>query len=227
MYTVYKITNLINGKIYIGAHKTNNLDDGYMGSGLALKRAIHKYGVENFNKEYIAIFDNSKEMFDMEAELVNEAFVKDEFTYNIKLGGCGGFDYINSKKLNLYGLNGHNLNSLKNLINTKDWINSLSEDEYVKHCNKLSEGAKNHYKNGGENPFKNKTHSEETKRKIGEANSNHQQGKFNSQYGTMWIYNLELKQSKKIKKGEFPEYESLGWLKGRKIKFNKAPSSNG
>jgi uncharacterized cupin superfamily protein len=47
----------------------------------------------------------------------------------------------------------------------------------------------------------------------------HQVGKNNSQFGTIWIYNLELKLSKTIKKEELPEYVSLGWLKGRKMNF--------
>jgi hypothetical protein len=47
----------------------------------------------------------------------------------------------------------------------------------------------------------------------------HQSGKNNSQFGTIWIYNLELKLSKPIKKEELPEYISLGWLKGRKMNF--------
>lgn len=56
-YTIYKITNLINQKIYIGKHQTKNLNDGYFGSGIFLRKAISKYGKENFVKEIMFIFD--------------------------------------------------------------------------------------------------------------------------------------------------------------------------
>lgn len=86
-YTVYKITNLINEKEYIGYHQTNNLNDGYMGSGKLIKLAIEKYGIENFKKEYIDIFDNRKDAEDLEAILVNEEYSLRKDTYNISLGG--------------------------------------------------------------------------------------------------------------------------------------------
>ena len=50
IYTLYKITNLINQKFYIGVHATNNPNDSYMGSGVAITRAIAKHGRENFKK---------------------------------------------------------------------------------------------------------------------------------------------------------------------------------
>jgi group I intron endonuclease len=86
-YTIYKITNTINNKIYIGAHKTSNLQDSYMGSGKQIKAAIKKYGISNFKKEYIVILNNMEDMFNHEALLVNDYFVARDDTYNIMEGG--------------------------------------------------------------------------------------------------------------------------------------------
>ena len=88
-YTIYKITNLINNKIYIGCHKTINLNDNYFGSGTKIKEDINKYGKDNFKKEYLFFVSNQEEMYDMESKIVNEIFINDENTYNIVKGGYG------------------------------------------------------------------------------------------------------------------------------------------
>lgn len=83
----YKITNVINNKFYYGVHNTSNIDDGYMGSGFALKKAIIKYGIENFKKDIIKFFETEDEAFAYEKEIVNEDMIKNEDCYNIQIGG--------------------------------------------------------------------------------------------------------------------------------------------
>lgn len=95
-YTIYKITNLINGKYYIGKHQTEDLQDNYMGSGVWIKRAIKKYGKNNFVKELLLVCESKKHMNLAEKILV----VSDkEISYNMKNGGNGGFDHINETHL--------------------------------------------------------------------------------------------------------------------------------
>ena len=85
-FIVYKTTNLINGKFYIGQHKTNNLEDGYLGSGKLLQRAIKKYGVENFKREILMYCDNQTDMSFYEKQLVELS----QNSYNLCPGGRGG-----------------------------------------------------------------------------------------------------------------------------------------
>lgn len=89
-HVIYKITNKLNGKEYIGKHSTNHINDSYMGSGRVLLSALKKHGKENFDKEVLYTFDNEKDAYDKEAELVNEDYILREDTYNVKLGGPGG-----------------------------------------------------------------------------------------------------------------------------------------
>lgn len=83
----YKITNKLNGKYYYGVHNTDNLDDGYFGSGKILKKAYQKYGVENFEKEIIEFFDTEEEAFAHEKKIVNEELIRDDNCYNVQIGG--------------------------------------------------------------------------------------------------------------------------------------------
>ncbi len=93
-YVIYKITNLQTGRIYIGMHRTNNLDDNYMGSSKLLKQSIKKRGIENFKKEILHIFNNIDDMVKKEAELVNSEFVARKDTYNQHLGGKGSWYHL-------------------------------------------------------------------------------------------------------------------------------------
>lgn len=99
-FTVYKITNLLDGKFYIGKHQTENLEDDYYGSGNYVRRAIAKHGLENFKKEILFVFDNEADMNAKEAELVTRDICDRDDTYNLCEGGKGGWSYTNRKALN-------------------------------------------------------------------------------------------------------------------------------
>lgn len=104
VYTVYKSINLKNGKFYVGVHKTENPDDGYLGSGEQIRNAVKKYGRDSFKKEVLDIFPDSDAAYAREAEIVNEEFVKDPMTYNIHVGGFGkGIEVANALGLNNKG----------------------------------------------------------------------------------------------------------------------------
>lgn len=89
LFYFYKTTNLINNKIYYGVHSSNNINDGYLGSGVILNKAIKKYGKKNFKFEIIKFFDSINDAFKYEQQIVNEEFIKNENNYNIIPGGRG------------------------------------------------------------------------------------------------------------------------------------------
>lgn len=88
MAIVYKTTNLVNGKIYIGAY--GGKDETYYGSGTLLKKAISRYGKKNFKRDVLFQFDTLEEAYTKEAEIVNKDFIKREDVYNLQTGGNGG-----------------------------------------------------------------------------------------------------------------------------------------
>jgi hypothetical protein len=89
-FLVYRVTNVVNGKIYVGCHKTANVEDGYMGSGHALAKAVAKYGIAAFVREVLFDFSSAEEMFAKEQELVELG----PHSYNLKMGGQrGSFGY--------------------------------------------------------------------------------------------------------------------------------------
>ena len=195
-YTIYKLTNKINDKFYIGKHQTYDLNDGYTGSGKLIRRAINKHGIDNFTKEILFVFDNEYEMNEKEKELV----VVSEHSYNLCEGGKGGWGYINSNKLGGGSVSEISINNLKKGNNP---YTNTSE-----HYEKLTLILKEKYPCG---VWKGKNHTEETKQKL--RNKKLQVGCKNSQYGTCWITNgIE---NKKINKNNLDMWTNIGYYKGR------------
>ena len=145
-YIIYKTTNLINGKFYIGKHQTKNLNDGYVGSGKLLKRAINKYGIDNFHTEIIEIYDEEWKMNIAEKILV---VLDSELSYNICRGGDGSFSFVNKvltkEKRSKMGKNGAIYTN--NIILEKYGVSCPSKIEFVKEkiSNSLKETKKIQY----------------------------------------------------------------------------------
>ena len=95
---IYKTTNVLTGKFYIGMHSTDNLDDGYIGSGTQLKRSIKIHGLKKFKFEILEFLPNRKLLIEREREIVNEDVVSNKLCINLKVGGEGGFVNDEHKK---------------------------------------------------------------------------------------------------------------------------------
>lgn len=153
-YIIYKITNTLNNKFYIGKHKTENVNDSYMGSGVMIKAAIKKYGKDNFKKEILYFLNSEKEMDIKEKEIVNEEMVKNNNNYNLTTGGEGGFTKQIAKKGYENSLKLLTKEQLSNNGKKNGNILKLKDPDYFK---KL--GSKNKGKNK-------KPRSEEHRKKI-------------------------------------------------------------
>lgn len=161
---IYKITNNLNGKFYIGKHITEDLDDGYMGSGVVIQKAIKKYGVENFTKEILFDVYGEDMMNFLEEAIVDEAFVAREDTYNIALGGKGGFapEMSEETKRKIGESHKGNRQSEETRKKIGEACKGRHHSEETKR--KMSESRKGH-----PGYMKGKHSSEETKRKMSEA----------------------------------------------------------
>lgn len=158
MYTVYKTINLVNGKFYIGVHKTDNEDDDYLGSGKLISRAIKKYKFKNFRKEILGRFEDAKSAYELEAKLVTPELVESYECYNMKRGGEGGFDYLNTS-----GLNTKRDMSKNNLGGIACCKKFGSVPNASLGCKLSLAKRKEHFPEG---TFKGRKHSEETKFKM-------------------------------------------------------------
>lgn len=121
-YIVYKTTNKVNGKIYIGIHRTDlNRKQSYIGCGVSRRdqkkskksgfpAAVHKYGYDNFQREVLFIYPDTdkglKMALDKESELVTEDFVKRSDTYNLVPGGRANMGFALRKPIIQYSLQG-------------------------------------------------------------------------------------------------------------------------
>jgi len=207
-FIIYKTTNLLNGRYYIGMHVTTNIDDGYLGSGRRIKAEIKKHGRKNFTRVVLEELPSKAELIRCEAELVTDELRADPLCLNLKNGGEGGWDHLNDRSLH------HKERRTKGTVNSNKSPNRNWKEQSAKAIQ-----TKRH------NGFKptwtffdgmlGKKHSEESKRLMSVS----QTGSRNGSYGTCWV--KKDGSSLKINKQELDEYLRNGYLKGRVIKAGK------
>jgi hypothetical protein len=222
-FYLYQITNLVNNKIYIGVHSTKDMNDSYMGSGINIQLAIKKYGIDNFKKDILYTFDNADDMYAKEKDIVTDEFLLREDTYNLRVGGTGGFDYINKNNLNGFY-------DSETARKGRQSTNAVLKERYGEQWRKVisKNGNKALHKKREDDPSFNQLMIEHSRRNVKIASQyantslaiekkkntfskiGHQQGSKNSQYGKMWITNGKESRSR-------PGQETIpeGWRKGR------------
>lgn len=215
LHYIYKITNIATGQFYIGKRShCNPAIDEYMGSGVRIRRAISKYGVDAFRKEILAIFDDEESAYALEAALVTKEMIELPYTYNMHEGGRGGWGHINCQPIdnrpNILNLRNKISSKLINIGGTQHW----NEDSY----NRVRTQARL-------NRQKANAVESAVKRKKTMAERNHSKGSKNSQYGTVWCVPadaVDLNGRRRFFPNDMPAgwVTTTNWSEQRKSKTN-------
>jgi hypothetical protein len=147
-YIVYLTVNKVNGKIYVGVHKTNTPEkfDGYLGCGIwerkngnplpnpktPLQKAVRKYGYGAFTRHTLMVFKTEEEAYAQEKLIVNEDFIKSNKNYNATLGGLGGGMTVELRGIHTYTLDGKYYKQCKNFSDILNIINTVDNESVIK-----------------------------------------------------------------------------------------------
>lgn len=203
IHYLYKTTCNVTGRWYIGMHSTYNLEDGYMGSGLRLRRSIRKYGTDNHSKEILEFFDSRELLIEAEKNAITSDMIGDDMCMNLMPGGQGGF--ISEEQQKYRSQCGGKIHA-KKMKENQEYRNKVNETVSLNFKNAHLSGKIKY------NTFEGKKHSDKTKVLMSEK-AKLRTPEQNSQYGTCWITKDGL--NKKIKKEELDTWIEQGWNKGR------------
>lgn len=194
---IYKITRF-DGAYYIGLHSTDDLEDGYFGSGKRLWYSINKHGKDKHIKEILEFLPNRESLKNREKELVCKELLEDVLCMNIQLGGGGGFISEEHKIKCILSSNSSPKRN-RSLAATRGNI-TKKKSQFVFFENSTG--------------FLGKRHSVETKLKMKKSKN---VGENNSQFNTCWVSN-EF-ETIKIKQDLVESKLKDGYILGRKLKI--------
>ena len=199
-------------------HSTDDLEDGYVGSGKRLWYSINKYGLENHKCEILEFLDSREDLKKREAEVVNEELLSDALCMNLKFGGEGGWEHQNSNSelqrskgfrgnetmVKRHEANGEWSKEFRNKIsaaNKEQWVNGVRVPSSVEHLAKMTTLAQ--------------SDSAKAKRKETFKATGQLQGEKNPMFNKCWVFNRDLKENKVINKIELDTYLANGWERGK------------
>lgn len=240
---VYLTTCLVNGKIYIGQHEftSNNISDGYLGSGLKLVKAVKKYGKENFKRKILRLCKTKREL-----DIWEKVFIKKYKSQNEDIGYniCNGVFFVGNeniskredirklisekmkgrtpsvetrRKMRLAKIKGGVYKGVNNPNYGNHKLRGENHPMYGKHHSeesrrKIKERAIHDFKTGKRKPSMLGKHlSDETKRKLSIANS----GENSSILGKFWINNGAIS-----KYWDDEKTIPSGWRRGRIVNWS-------
>lgn len=215
---IYKITNKLNNKSYIGRKKiySKNYNDlhNYFGSGIHIINSIKKYGIENFKKEYLDVAYSDEELDKKEIYYI-EKYNTFKEGYNATKGGEHFRGEFSNNELRKQKISEWSKNFWKDDENRNKVINSrIGKKRNSVTKKKMSESAKNSWteerrKNASESGNYIRHFDEETRKRIGESLSN--------------LININNgKIEKRVSESELENYLSQGFIKGGLPKSEEA-----
>lgn len=204
---IYRTTCKVTGRYYIGMHSTDNLEDGYMGSGKRLWYSINKHGKENHVCEILEFFPDRSSLRAKEAKMVCEDSLTDPMCMNLKLGGEGGFDHINA-------INGNR----KGFTDEQRQRGTGKAGPGVKEAHAKGRYQKSYFGSAGRDPREISALANlpeaKAKRKATIAEKKPYSGSKNSQYGTCWV--TKDNSPRKISRLDVDGFIQQGYKLGRK-----------
>lgn len=201
-------------------HSTNDIDDGYMGSGDLIRSSIRHYGRDNHCKEILEYFENRESLCLREKEIVNEVILLNPLCLNLVEGGEGGFP-LSEEHLKKFSQAGNEAfrrkledPDYKERFIANTFRNSSPKETGIKGATSFLEKLED--LEWRKNFSSSCSPSEEGKLRIGESNSILQKGEKNSQYGRYWVYKGE--EILRIDARELDKYLKTGWKRGKNEK---------
>lgn len=192
---VYRIDRF-DGKFYIGLHSTDNMDDGYFGSGTRLSNSLRYHGKDKHSKTILEQFASREEAAAHEKFLITDEMRAGTMCLNLAPGGGGGFkDEAHFAKCSAAAVEA-----------TKRRHKERGQPQA---CIDALERGRKPISRENSCDWNGRNHKQETKAQMSVSH----QGEKNSQFGTCWVTNGT---PVKIKKDQLDEYLSKGYSRGRK-----------